>query len=352
MRSRVGTALATGLAALVPAAALAAGAPLAGGTAPLAPGAAGAVQVYVSGRPLVTDVPAQVVGGRTFLPVRAVAEALGLEVAWDGAARTVHLVDPRRPGFWQGPDLPLWPVDAPTAGGAAGAAGGAGPLAVPQVQAVPGQGLVALGPEGEAWRLAIPGLDPGPLAVAEGAAYLAYRDARGSWLVAVDAWTGDVLWRRPLPGPATALLPWGDALFVAHGTALAALAAGSGAPLAAWAGADHPGAAAGPDRTGADPGGAGAAGAVATVNLPAPALSLARQGDALVAALAGGATLRWAPRLPPGDIRLRLGGRLLYPDVAPFVLGGRVLVPVRLVAEALGARVTWDPAARAVYIDP
>ncbi|WP_050742297.1 stalk domain-containing protein [Symbiobacterium thermophilum] len=38
------------------------------------------------------DVPARLVGsGRTFIPVRALAEAMGLDIAWDDAARTVYL---------------------------------------------------------------------------------------------------------------------------------------------------------------------------------------------------------------------------------------------------------------------
>ncbi len=40
------------------------------------------------------DVPPVIRGGRTFLPVRALAEALGLEVAWDPAERKVTLTRP------------------------------------------------------------------------------------------------------------------------------------------------------------------------------------------------------------------------------------------------------------------
>lgn len=49
------------------------------------------INVLVNGKPLVTDVPAINFHGRTMLPVRAVAEALGAELAWDGAAQTVSL---------------------------------------------------------------------------------------------------------------------------------------------------------------------------------------------------------------------------------------------------------------------
>ncbi len=38
-----------------------------------------------------TDVPAQIIDGRTYLPVRAVSEALGCKVDWDGTTRTVTI---------------------------------------------------------------------------------------------------------------------------------------------------------------------------------------------------------------------------------------------------------------------
>lgn len=37
------------------------------------------------------DVPAQIVDGRTLIPLRAVSEALGKDVAWNGAARTATI---------------------------------------------------------------------------------------------------------------------------------------------------------------------------------------------------------------------------------------------------------------------
>ena len=37
------------------------------------------------------DVPAQIVDSRTLIPLRAVSEALGKSVAWDGAARTATI---------------------------------------------------------------------------------------------------------------------------------------------------------------------------------------------------------------------------------------------------------------------
>ena len=40
------------------------------------------------------DVPAMIIGGRTMVPARAIAEAYGVEVAWDAATRTVVLTQP------------------------------------------------------------------------------------------------------------------------------------------------------------------------------------------------------------------------------------------------------------------
>lgn len=46
------------------------------------------VKVVVNGRELQPDVPAIVMEGRTLLPVRAIAEALGAQVAWDQNSMT------------------------------------------------------------------------------------------------------------------------------------------------------------------------------------------------------------------------------------------------------------------------
>lgn len=51
--------------------------------------------VVVNGRELKPDVPAVVMDGRTLLPLRAVAEALGAKVEWDGAAYTARVTLPR-----------------------------------------------------------------------------------------------------------------------------------------------------------------------------------------------------------------------------------------------------------------
>jgi len=46
---------------------------------------------YVDGRPVTLDVPAQIINGRTMVPVRAIGEALNCRVEWDGANSTVNI---------------------------------------------------------------------------------------------------------------------------------------------------------------------------------------------------------------------------------------------------------------------
>lgn len=55
----------------------------------------GSTQVIVSGRaePVVMSRPILLLGNRTYIPLRAVSEALGLKVTWDQESTTVH-VDP------------------------------------------------------------------------------------------------------------------------------------------------------------------------------------------------------------------------------------------------------------------
>ncbi len=50
------------------------------------------------------------------------------------------------------------------------------------------------------------------------------------------------------------------------------------------------------------------------------------------------------------EIRLVLDGVLLEPDAAPRIVNDRVLVPVRVIGEALGAPVSWDGATRTVTV--
>ena len=57
----------------------------------------------VSGRAVSLDVPAQIIGGSTMVPLRFLSEALGSEVAWDNATRTVMVGT----GSATGPTLPV-----------------------------------------------------------------------------------------------------------------------------------------------------------------------------------------------------------------------------------------------------
>lgn len=52
-----------------------------------------------------------------------------------------------------------------------------------------------------------------------------------------------------------------------------------------------------------------------------------------------------------GTITLEVNGQVIEPDVPPVMRQGRVLVPIRWIAEALHADVRWDAAKRAVYIN-
>jgi hypothetical protein len=49
------------------------------------------VKVLVNGNPLKSDVPPVLLDGRTLMPVRAIADALGADVKWDGELSTVHI---------------------------------------------------------------------------------------------------------------------------------------------------------------------------------------------------------------------------------------------------------------------
>ena len=52
----------------------------------------GAGQMLVSGVSVPLDTAAFIEGGRTYLPVRAVADALGAAVGWDGDTATATLM--------------------------------------------------------------------------------------------------------------------------------------------------------------------------------------------------------------------------------------------------------------------
>jgi len=52
-----------------------------------------------------------------------------------------------------------------------------------------------------------------------------------------------------------------------------------------------------------------------------------------------------------GSTQATIDGQTQYVDVAPFVIGSRTLVPLRFVAQALGAAVEWDQSSQTVRIN-
>ncbi len=68
------------------------------------------------------------------------------------------------------------------------------------------------------------------------------------------------------------------------------------------------------------------------------------------AAAAGGATLTTSTQNPAssGGIKVYLNGQLLSFDQPPLIISGTTLVPMRAIFEALGAQVTWDGAKQMV----
>lgn len=76
----------------------------------------GKAELYKNGKLAYTmPVPAQIINDRTLVPLRAVAESLGCDVAWDGISYIVDITsagntpvtDPETPPIWTGQDTPL-----------------------------------------------------------------------------------------------------------------------------------------------------------------------------------------------------------------------------------------------------
>ncbi len=69
----------------------------------------GSPTAWINGQSRDLEVPAQIEQGRTMVPVRLVAEALGLEVNWDGTRQAVELTaSPDYLGIWH---LTAWQMD-------------------------------------------------------------------------------------------------------------------------------------------------------------------------------------------------------------------------------------------------
>lgn len=71
--------------------------------------------------------------------------------------------------------------------------------------------------------------------------------------------------------------------------------------------------------------------------LPEPRQVVARRGATTVV-------------LQPGSAIARVDGRPVRLDVPALIVGGRTMVPLRFVGEALGAVVDWEPVGRIVYV--
>jgi len=63
-----------------------------------------------------------------------------------------------------------------------------------------------------------------------------------------------------------------------------------------------------------------------------------------------GVLISAAPVAAASTIRLIVNGQEVVSDVPPQMIGGRVMVPVRFVSEALGSNVAWDSASQTVTI--
>lgn len=58
------------------------------------------VKIVLDGKELYADTPPQVINDRVFVPIRAVSEALGVDVEWDKSTRTVIMTSPQNmPAF-------------------------------------------------------------------------------------------------------------------------------------------------------------------------------------------------------------------------------------------------------------
>ena len=48
--------------------------------------------MFINEQSVTLDVPPKVIDGRTLLPIRAVLEAFGHSLEWDGATKTVNVI--------------------------------------------------------------------------------------------------------------------------------------------------------------------------------------------------------------------------------------------------------------------
>ena len=51
------------------------------------------IRIFVNGIQIFSDIPPQLIGGRTMVPLRAISEALGAEVNWNASNRSVEITN-------------------------------------------------------------------------------------------------------------------------------------------------------------------------------------------------------------------------------------------------------------------
>jgi hypothetical protein len=68
------------------------------------------IKIYVDGKQVVSDVQPRIIDGRTMVPIRFVAEALGAKVEWDGISKKVSIatVKPPQPQPQPQPQVPQY----------------------------------------------------------------------------------------------------------------------------------------------------------------------------------------------------------------------------------------------------
>jgi len=60
----------------------------------------GRYDMLVNNNAVPLDVPAQIMGGRTMVPLRAISEATGMEVIWEGFNNIAHILTPITIDYW------------------------------------------------------------------------------------------------------------------------------------------------------------------------------------------------------------------------------------------------------------
>ncbi len=177
----------------------------------------------------------------------------------------------------------------------------------------------------ERWRYVTPASEPKLFAVSRaGRVFLGekYRNDAGNmvWrLVALEAGSGQAVWRRDLPDE------FSRAFYADERQVLYRLFAGEVRAASAADGREL--------QVGANPG--------TSANLVVESNRVYRFEGQTVQAFLGS---------QPEPVRILVNGREIATDVPPVIVNGRTFVPARFVSEALGAEVGWDEKTRTVTI--